>query len=172
MIGCHDNGYVNTIRSHITSGFKEKFILLKSYAEHAGGFGDLELPVHSIPGLFIAQKFAAPFPSQDSFTPSGSPFYPSGDATVLDALSPGTIPIDIRQLASEPGHQGRSYSSPMLHSKPLKATEQRLTFGSETASDYGNASESGYSNSQVGAIRRLDPNLVCDSLSRFWQPLN
>ncbi|KAG5636433.1 hypothetical protein H0H81_008108, partial [Sphagnurus paluster] len=58
--GCHDNGYVATLRSHITAGFKQKLILLQSYSEMATGIADLELPVLNIPDLFLTQKLVTP----------------------------------------------------------------------------------------------------------------
>jgi len=54
--GCHDNGYVANLRSHITSGFKDKLILLKGYNETALGFSELGLPIMTIPGLFVTEK--------------------------------------------------------------------------------------------------------------------
>ncbi|KAK7467539.1 hypothetical protein VKT23_004593 [Stygiomarasmius scandens] len=54
--GCHDNGYVANLRSHITSGFKDKLILLKGYNEMAFGFSELGLPIMTIPGLFVTEK--------------------------------------------------------------------------------------------------------------------
>ncbi|KAF9469028.1 hypothetical protein BDZ94DRAFT_1304168 [Collybia nuda] len=58
--GCHDNGYVTNLRSQITAGFKHKLILLRSYTEIAAGIADLELPVLTIPNLFLAQKLGTP----------------------------------------------------------------------------------------------------------------
>ncbi|KAJ3729001.1 hypothetical protein DFJ43DRAFT_1191550 [Lentinula guzmanii] len=54
--GCHDNGYVNNLRSQITAGFKNKLVLLKSYAEMASGIAEMDFPVLTIPDLFITQK--------------------------------------------------------------------------------------------------------------------
>ncbi|KAK7031685.1 hypothetical protein R3P38DRAFT_2925133 [Favolaschia claudopus] len=54
--GCHDNGYVTSLHSQITAGFKEKLILLKSYTEMAGGIAALALPSLTIPDLFIPHK--------------------------------------------------------------------------------------------------------------------
>ncbi|KAG5648677.1 hypothetical protein DXG03_000023 [Asterophora parasitica] len=58
--GCHDNGYVTNLRSQITAGFKQKLILLRSYTEMAAGIADLELPVLTIPELFLPQKLVVP----------------------------------------------------------------------------------------------------------------
>ncbi|KAJ3827092.1 hypothetical protein F5880DRAFT_1504151 [Lentinula raphanica] len=54
--GCHDNGYVNNLRSQITAGFRNKLILLKSYTEMASGIAEMDLPTLTIPDLFISQK--------------------------------------------------------------------------------------------------------------------
>ncbi|KIK65410.1 hypothetical protein GYMLUDRAFT_38863 [Collybiopsis luxurians FD-317 M1] len=56
--GCHDNGYVTNLRSQITAGYKNKLILLKSYTEMAAGIAEMDLPVLTIPDLFIPQKLA------------------------------------------------------------------------------------------------------------------
>ena len=58
LLGCHDNGYVTTLRSHITSGSGDKLILLQSYDEVASGIVALNLPIISIPNLFLSQKLA------------------------------------------------------------------------------------------------------------------
>lgn len=56
--GCHDNGYVTSLRSHITAGFKDKIILLPGYTEVANGISDLDIPLLTIPDLFVPEKFA------------------------------------------------------------------------------------------------------------------
>ncbi|KAJ3883159.1 hypothetical protein F5051DRAFT_392159 [Lentinula edodes] len=72
--GCHDNGYVTNLRSQITAGYKNKLILLKSYAEMASGIAEMDLPILTIPDLFVAQKLgvtevaASRFPSYSSAT--------------------------------------------------------------------------------------------------------
>ncbi|KAJ3929100.1 MAG: hypothetical protein NXY57DRAFT_1018125 [Lentinula lateritia] len=72
--GCHDNGYVTNLRSQITAGYKNKLILLKSYAEMASGIAEMDLPILTIPDLFVAQKLgvtevaASRFPSYSNAT--------------------------------------------------------------------------------------------------------
>ncbi|KAF7309419.1 hypothetical protein MIND_00312700 [Mycena indigotica] len=56
--GCHDNGYVANLHSQITAGYKEKLILLKGYADIAFGIASLDLPIITIPELFLKQKFS------------------------------------------------------------------------------------------------------------------
>ncbi|KXN86378.1 hypothetical protein AN958_10240 [Leucoagaricus sp. SymC.cos] len=89
--GCHDNGYVTTIRSHITSGFKHKLILLKSYSDNAAGFHDLDLPMFSVPNLFISQKLTAS-PSQTTTSlPKQFPSDPPTGDNLPPALSRGDV---------------------------------------------------------------------------------
>lgn len=54
--GCHDNGYVSALNSFITSGHKEKLILLPGYAEMAAGIDKLGLPSLPISDLFLPEK--------------------------------------------------------------------------------------------------------------------
>ncbi|TEB35594.1 hypothetical protein FA13DRAFT_1728438 [Coprinellus micaceus] len=54
--GCHDNGYVTTLRSHITEGHESKFILLPGYAEIAAGIKAFALPHIINSSLFLAEK--------------------------------------------------------------------------------------------------------------------
>lgn len=57
--GCHDNGYVTSLRSQITAGFKQKIILMQNYTDMAAGVSELELPAITIPGLFLTQKLGS-----------------------------------------------------------------------------------------------------------------
>uniref|UniRef100_A0A4Q2D3G1 DUF7923 domain-containing protein n=1 Tax=Candolleomyces aberdarensis TaxID=2316362 RepID=A0A4Q2D3G1_9AGAR len=77
--GCHDNGYVTTLRSHITSGSRDKLVLLQSYDEVASGIEALNLPIISIPYLFINQKLAptaTPQPIQNNLPTFTMPMSP------------------------------------------------------------------------------------------------
>ncbi|KAJ7228802.1 hypothetical protein GGX14DRAFT_415110 [Mycena pura] len=58
--GCHDNGYVSSLHSQITAGFRDKLILLKAYTQLATAIAALDLPLLEIADLFIAQKLASP----------------------------------------------------------------------------------------------------------------
>ncbi|TRM68231.1 hypothetical protein BD626DRAFT_481139 [Schizophyllum amplum] len=58
--GCHDNGYVDTLRSLITAGHKEKLVLLRGYSDMATEIARLGLPDHSVPGLFRGSKIVVP----------------------------------------------------------------------------------------------------------------
>ncbi|KAF9451614.1 hypothetical protein P691DRAFT_662752, partial [Macrolepiota fuliginosa MF-IS2] len=152
---CHDNGYITTIRSHITSGFKQKLILLKSYAEHAAGFDNLDLPVLSIPGLFISQKLAASVPIQDSFTTLGNQSSPLSHSPASDT----PVRTDGSQTAAEPSDRGFGSSPPTTYSRILlKKVELSSTIDSDSSSD--NNDEDSLPNHNVGGTRRLNPKLI------------
>jgi hypothetical protein len=156
-IGCHDNGYVTTIRSHITSGFKDKLILLQSYAEHAAGFDGLELPVLAIPDLFISQKLVFT-PSQDPPVASRSHSPSLSDAPIQDILSLGTGRGDIGQYNGLGYRALASHYSPAINAGLLLGQAEGFSmFGSETTSDHGNT-EDYTTNTPV--LRRLDPQVV------------
>lgn len=54
--GCHDNGYALSVQSLITTGLKEKIVLLPSYAEMAAAFKSMDLPTLVIGNLFRPDK--------------------------------------------------------------------------------------------------------------------
>lgn len=56
LTGCHDNGYMNTMRSLITTGHGKKLALLQGYKSMASGYGGLPLPTLVIPELFEQEK--------------------------------------------------------------------------------------------------------------------
>ena len=145
-LGCHDNGYVTNLRSQITAGFKQKLILLRSYAELAAGIADLDLPVLTIPDLFLTQKLGAPHaPTISCGPPTSSPRAGPVQNTPPIALplvlseneetSPSAIPElmvepDIfapRRLSSSHSSAGRSVQN--------RAPTPDLDSSSSTASD-------------------------------------
>ncbi|KAF8897393.1 hypothetical protein BD779DRAFT_372951 [Infundibulicybe gibba] len=80
--GCHDNGYVTTLRSQITAGYKNKLILLRTYDDAATGVTDLELPLMAVPDLFMPQKLGTgggipPALTNRSHSPT-TPMFPPG----------------------------------------------------------------------------------------------
>jgi hypothetical protein len=119
LLGCHDNGYVTTLRSHITSGSRDKLVLLQSYGEVASGIGALNLPIISIPNLFISQKLApgaTPQPSQrDIPTFPMSPKASSGFASLETKV-------------------GRSRASSLADSDPSVAESASGSFASPSPS--------------------------------------
>lgn len=152
--GCHDNGYVTTIRSHITSGFKHKFILLKSYSDPAAGFHDLRLPDFSIPNLFIAQKLTASPTQITSPLPKQSP--PLSHLPTRDLSPP---PSGRYEIPQKTGSRSVETSPFTTYSKILsKQVERRPTIDSDTSSD--NNDDDLFIGHNTGAPRRLNPNLV------------
>ncbi|KAF7352911.1 hypothetical protein MVEN_01258400 [Mycena venus] len=83
--GCHDGGYVASLHSQITAGFREKLILLKGYSQMASTIAELGLPFLEIPDLFMTQKLA---PVNRWTTPLHSPNQMVTDTeTILDDSS-------------------------------------------------------------------------------------
>jgi len=158
-IGCHDNGYVSTIRSHITSGYKHKLILLRSYTEHAAGFDELELPILAIPGLFITQKLVSTS-SQDPLAASGSLPPSLFDVPLQDIVS-SSIRGHIIAQTIEPEGQVTSCYSPSIYPDYLLYQSEQIApiLGLEITSNHGNTTES-HSYASVGAPRHVDPSLV------------
>ncbi|KAJ2926792.1 hypothetical protein H1R20_g10298, partial [Candolleomyces eurysporus] len=58
--GTHDGGYKTIFRSHITSGYKDKLVLLKTYDEDAARFAELGLDIFPIENLFDPEKLERP----------------------------------------------------------------------------------------------------------------
>jgi hypothetical protein len=152
---------VTAIRSHITSGFKQKFILLQSYAEHAAGFDGLELPILSIPGLFIPQKLVASCSTQEPPITSTSHSPSLSEPPVQD------LPIsfgrgEIHQLSQEP-------ESPLpgvfpflsLHPNLLfNKAERRPTPVFENVSGYEAVQDTGLPNFKANGPRIPNPKVV------------
>lgn len=159
-IGCHDNGYVSTIRSHITSGYKHKLILLRSYTEHAAGFDELELPILAIPGLFITQKLV--YTSiQDPLAASGSLPPSLFDVPLQDIVSPGIRGHIIAQTIEPEGQVPTSCYSPSIYPDYLLYQSEQFApaLGLEITSNHGNTTE-GHSYASAGVLRHVDPSLV------------
>jgi len=139
--GCHDNGYITNLRSQITAGFKEKLILLRSYVELAAGMADLDLPVLTIPDLFLTQKLGLPHTAQiisgappglglfQSTAPVAAPLVLSRDGEAPRAIPELTIECDIF-TARRPS----SYSS-VVRSTQKRAPTPELDSNSSSASD-------------------------------------
>lgn len=155
---------MTAIRSHITSGFKQKFILLQSYAEHAAGFDGLELPILSIPGLFIPQKLVASSSTQEASIASTSHSPPLSELPVQDlpiGFVRGDLPQFFQELGSPP--PGVS-SSPALYPNILfSQAERRSTAVFENASDYEAVQCTGLPNFKASGFRIPNPKLVCNT---------
>ena len=60
--GCHDSGYLTSIRPLITNGYRQKLILMPGYDQMAFGYASLELPVLTAPSLFEHDKLVTSSP--------------------------------------------------------------------------------------------------------------
>ncbi|KAJ7499062.1 hypothetical protein FB451DRAFT_1204123 [Mycena latifolia] len=145
--GCHDNGYVSSLRSQITAGFREKLILLKGYTQMAAAIAALDLPALEIPDLFMTQKLAA---GSRWMTPS----YPSNQMvtetdTVLDELSKMSL-----GESDEVNSTGPSYSRVLQRAAPdLRERTAREQSPSTEASGDGS-----YAPAVPLGTRRINPN--------------
>lgn len=105
--GCHDNGYVSALNSFITSGQKEKLILLPGYAEMAAGIDKLGIPSLPIPDLFLPEKIN--LFSDRSRTPS-PPTSPPPPGLVhpgsLAITKPTIIPQNVKDSYYTPVRRG------------------------------------------------------------------
>lgn len=155
---------MTAIRSHITSGFKQKFILLQSYAEHAAGFDGLELPILSIPGLFIHQKLVASSSTQEPPITSRSHSPPLFEPSVQGLpMSIGFGRGDTYQSGQELGSPPpRVFPSPVSNpnSLPSKA-ERRPTTLFQFMSDYEAIEDTAQSNHKTTGPRIPIPKVVC-----------
>ncbi|KAF9645684.1 hypothetical protein BDM02DRAFT_3101039, partial [Thelephora ganbajun] len=110
--GCHDNGYVSALNSFITSGHKEKLILLPGYADKAMGIEKLGLPSLAIPDLFLAEKisqFSVQHTTDRSRTPT-PPTSPPPPGLVhpssLGIVRPTIISQSVRESCFAPVRRG------------------------------------------------------------------
>ncbi|KAH6913435.1 hypothetical protein BKA70DRAFT_721530 [Coprinopsis sp. MPI-PUGE-AT-0042] len=93
--GSHDNGYVTELRAQVTSGYKEKLVLVPSYTEVASGYKELELATLSIPDLFMSEKlpYAPQTPRPASLTLNERPESGAGKATAQVPEFPPGLPV-------------------------------------------------------------------------------
>jgi len=70
--GCHDAGYVVTLNNYITSGYKEKLILLRAHTDIPKAMKDLKLLEIKMPKLFLPNKLVDLPPMFTHPRPSGS----------------------------------------------------------------------------------------------------
>lgn len=176
--GCHDNGYVNTLRSQITAGYKHKLILLRSYSEMAAGINELELPCFGIPDLFIPQKLVVPLnlthnnlisaqshptpPPTNSASlerPIGHRASFSGIQQGFEALPFATSELDetVKQRPSPP-----SYSSALQGPPRRTATPELDSSGSTSSSDESDEGSPDIRQISLTNLRsrRVNPNIV------------
>ncbi|KAJ6599210.1 hypothetical protein DFH09DRAFT_28850 [Mycena vulgaris] len=146
--GCHDGGYVASLRSQITAGFRDKIILLKGYKQMAAAITQLDLPALEIADLFMTQKLA---PGNRWTT---TPSYPSNqmvtDTDAVDDLS--KMPLG---ESDEVDPTGPSYSRVLQRAAPDSRDRN-------TCEQSPPSTESSWEGSYVpgtSGTRRVNPNL-------------
>lgn len=116
--GCHDNGYVTNLRSQITAGFKQKLILLRSYSDMAAGIADLDLPVLTIPNLFLTQKLttAPSYPVQN--IQNGPPGLGAVSPSPRIGPTPCSVPVSTTLILPELVDHGLASAIPEPTAEP------------------------------------------------------
>ncbi|KAF8914072.1 hypothetical protein CPB84DRAFT_54396 [Gymnopilus junonius] len=179
--GCHDNGYITTLRSQITAGFKHKLTLLRSYTEMAAGMTELGLPSFDIPDLFIPQKLlalphsqvnstpvthSAPLPA--SPTPAPPPESSIGHRPSISIIQQGfdALPFasaDLEETTRKRVSSPPSYSSAVqTPAPPKRAVTPDLDSSSTTSSS--DESDDAFSSTPLVSLtnsrsRRVNPNI-------------
>lgn len=175
--GCHDNGYVTTIRSQITAGFKHKLVLLQGYSDMATGIKELDLPSFSIPELFMPEKLVVPhFPQFKSPHPAllPPPTFPVQlpPALVDETMGPLFVPGPIHEgfdalpfasaepevLAPKPKSPA-SYSSAVQTGVPKRGLTPELDSSGSTSSSDGSDDLNYRASPTNFKSRRVNPNI-------------
>jgi hypothetical protein len=177
--GCHDNGYVTTIRSQITAGFKHKLILLQGYSDMATGIKELELPSFSISELFMPEKLILPPFTQFKKThptplPPPTVSVPLSSALVDETIVPaGPLSVFVHEgfdalpfasaepevLAPKP-KSPPSYSSAVQTGVPKRVITPELDSSGSTSSSDGSDDLNYRASPTNFKSRRVNPNIV------------
>ncbi|KAF9057720.1 hypothetical protein BJ165DRAFT_69378 [Panaeolus papilionaceus] len=178
--GCHDNGYVTTLRTQLTAGFKHKLILLRSYTEMAAGINELELPSFTIPDLFLSQKLGTgnpPSPRISAALAASTPILGSprvmDDGTLPQKQASGAVDQDFEALPfanAETDMATRERRSTISYSSALQKSIKRLStpeLDSGSSSDEIESIPSRRSSVGSSTGRRINPNI---SLSKHKPP--
>jgi hypothetical protein len=144
--GCHDNGYVNNLRSQITAGYKDKLILLKTYDEMAVGISELGLPTTTVPNVFMTEKLKNHYISDHGHTRSNSI-----PATPMMQRESDTLSVSSDQALSDIGLY--SPNRPLLDLPNTNGYDHMLTPLSPLISNK-------FSLEPTRRQRQLDPKIV------------
>ncbi|KAK7061599.1 hypothetical protein R3P38DRAFT_2495455 [Favolaschia claudopus] len=146
--GCHDGGYVGSLRSQITAGFRDKLILLKGYTQMANAISGLDLPVIDSGDLFMPQKLS----TVNRWTTISQS--PSQIATDAD-----TMPDDSSKVSNPESDEldgaGVSYSQVLQRAAAAPSSRENLRERSSSI-------ETSWSTSSTPPTRRPNPNLILD----------
>ncbi|PPQ66755.1 hypothetical protein CVT24_008712 [Panaeolus cyanescens] len=180
--GCHDNGYVTTLRTQLTAGFKHKLILLRSYTEMAAGINELELPSFTIPDLFLPQKLGTGNPSSPKMAAALTASNPTSgisNSSVNDGgpFTPKQIAVPVEEefealpfANADSEVVTKERRSPISYSSALQKSIKRLStpeLDSGSSSDDVESVPSRRSSVASSTGRRINPNI---SLSKHKPP--
>jgi hypothetical protein len=172
ILGCHDNGYATTLNSYITSGHKEKLILLPGYTDIAGEIEKLGIPSLRISHLFLAEKLSSPL-IQHSADRNGAQFRHSPprlnsrlDSSLSESLTPPMSPPGLVHPSSAGTVRPTvgSYKSAVQSKAPADDGYPKWTLNSirtSVGSSYADSLDSAYSGANGrGSLRKTNPRLV------------
>lgn len=176
LLGSHDNGYVNVLRSVITEGFRDKLILMPGYSDVALDIKALSLPELRIPDLFVTSKLVPPsYTSIASGPPPGlsiTPRLPAPNAQIsnssISSSTPAHAPADILNYTPR-RNSIQTYKSALQTSRndpvPYEPSDSS---GSTDVNDIHPAQLIQFTRrlSSPGKQRRLNPKLV-ESLALY-----
>ncbi|EPQ59338.1 hypothetical protein GLOTRDRAFT_125643 [Gloeophyllum trabeum ATCC 11539] len=185
--GCHDNGYVTSLASAMTAGFREKLILLPGYTEMAAGIEELRLPAIKVPDLFMTDKMrCGRSPSPPGANPARSPSPPLNNTANTPSEPPGlpslnaaaavfvsslavatSVPLpedtdDVAGTVAEPSKEIATAEVPAIGRPPLPSYKSALqsvqTFGSRPSTpDLDPVGSSGSSDSGLSSASKANP---------------
>ena len=120
MEGCHDVGYVQSLRSEMTAGFGEKLVLLHGYRVSEPKIDQLGLPSIRIPNLFIEEKLV---PSQPRALPTGLSY-----SSVAQAEAPPPARNSTSTLVPADGRASPSQRFIVLDKDTVEYTSHHIEF--------------------------------------------
>ena len=176
--GCHDNGYVTTLRSLMTAGFHDKLILLRGYSEMAVGIDELALPSFIVPDLFRPQKIVTtscapieygPFKGMALGSPPGFGDAKSSGVGVTASPTPGTTGnmkgtgmtlSSMRRPSIASSYSSVVQSGPPSFNRPFTPELDSSDSSSLSSVSDGPITVDSRSSSPVARMRHVNPNIV------------
>jgi hypothetical protein len=165
---------VHNLRSVLTSGLRDKLVLMPGYSDVAIDIKALQLPELRVPELFMSTKLVAPpYNAIATAPPPGlAPTTPRLSAAVAQPISPPAAPPGLNHMSGE--GQGQTARRPSLQSyksilqMPQAVSVVRYSSPPEERSESSESSEASDIRHHFPRLsppspprqRRIDPRLV------------
>ncbi|KAL1739153.1 hypothetical protein HDZ31DRAFT_69233 [Schizophyllum fasciatum] len=124
--GCHDNGYVNTLRSLITAGYKDKLVLLRGYSDMAAGIAELNLPDYTVPELLRPSKIT--IPSRKSISQHPTEDLPAAAVNVATPDHDTSTPAVVNGTTTAGAGTPRAASPETATNRPVAAVKAGASY--------------------------------------------